>query len=63
MSFLGFGKKMFKTAVQVVVTPVEVAKDIVTFGGMATDQDEPYTVQRAKKIAEDFEDGLDELDE
>lgn len=63
MSFFGFGRKMLKSTIQSVVLPVEVCRDIVTLGGIATDQPETYTTQRLKKAADDFEEGLDELDE
>lgn len=47
-----FGQ-LIRTAVNAVAVPVELAKDIVTLGGVATEQREPYTVQRIKKLVED----------
>jgi hypothetical protein len=35
---------------------VAVVKDIGTFGGVATSQREPYTVQKLKQIKEEAED-------
>ncbi len=35
--------------------PIAMAKDIVTFGGVCTDKDEPYTVTLLKKIQDERE--------
>lgn len=35
--------------------PIAAAKDIVTFGGVCTDKEEPYTVTLLKKIQDEQE--------
>ncbi len=59
MSFFG---KLAKAVTGVIVSPVDIAKDIVTMGGALSDQDEPYTVTRAKQIANDLTSLPDEID-
>ena len=51
MTFLG---SILKTAIHVATSPIEVAKDAVTMCGALTDQDEPYTLQRLKKLGSDL---------
>ena len=58
MSFFG---KLASAAVGVVVSPIDLAKDVITMGGALTDEDEPYTVQRAKQIANDLTDLPNEI--
>ena len=41
------------TVVNVATLPVAVAKDIVTLGGVASDQDEPYIVQKLREIKDE----------
>ena len=41
------------TAVNLATLPVAVAKDVVTLGGVATEQDEPYIVQKLKQLKEE----------
>ena len=52
MSFLG---KAFKTVINVAALPVEVAKDVITLGGVCTGEDKPYTAQRLEKLVDDAE--------
>ncbi len=59
MSFFG---KLTKAVVGVVVSPVDVVKDAVTLGGALTDKDEPYTVTRAKQVADDLTSLPDEIE-
>jgi hypothetical protein len=58
MSIFG---KVFKLGLDVVTSPIEVAKDIVTLGGALTDQDKPYTFKRLERMNEDIEDVRDEV--
>lgn len=58
MSFLG---KLASSVVGVVVSPIDVIKDVVTMGGVLSDKDEPYTVTRAKQIANDLTSLPDEI--
>ena len=48
--------KIFKTIVDIALTPIDVVKDVVTLGGIATDQRKPYTMQKVDKVIEDLED-------
>lgn len=52
MSLFG---KIVKTAVNVVVLPIEIVKDVYTLGGIATSQEKPYTLQQLEKIKEEAE--------
>jgi hypothetical protein len=47
-----FGK-VVKLVVNVAALPIEAAKDIVTLGGISTEQRKPYTVQRIEKLVDD----------
>lgn len=53
MSLFG---KLVRTAVNVAVLPVEVARDVVTLGGIATGEPKPYTVQRLEQLKDEAED-------
>ena len=54
MSIFG---KLVRTAVNVAALPVEIAKDIVTLGGVCTKGDfEPYTAERLKQLKDEAED-------
>lgn len=53
MSLFG---QLVRTVVNVVALPVEVVRDVVTLGGVATGQETPYTVQRLEKLKEEAED-------
>ena len=45
-----------KAVVGVVVeTPIAIAADVVTLGGVLTDKDEPYTVSAVKGVMENVE--------
>ena len=46
----GILKSVTKAALNVAVSPVDMAKDLVTLGGIATDKEEPYTVKRVKMV-------------
>lgn len=60
---MGLFGSLLKTAIHVATSPVEVIKDAATMGGLLTDQDESYTVQRAKKLARDLRELDDEVDD
>jgi hypothetical protein len=47
-----FGQ-LVRTFVNVVELPLEVAKDVVTLGGVATEQDKSYTRQQLEKLADE----------
>lgn len=45
-----------KAAVVVVIeTPIAIAADVVTMGGVMTDKDEPYTATALKRVVENVE--------
>ena len=50
MSLFG---KIVKTVVNVAELPVAAVKDVLTLGGITTEQDESYTRQQVEKIKED----------
>lgn len=52
---MGFLGKLLDATVNVVIAPVDIVKDVVTMGGAMTDQKEPYTVQRVKKVVNKIE--------
>jgi hypothetical protein len=60
---MGLFGKLLKTGLDVVTAPIEVVKDVVTLGGLNTDQDESYTSKRLKRLADDAEEVRDEVDE
>lgn len=60
---MGLFGKLLKTGLDVVTTPIEVVKDVATMGGLCTGQDEPYTVKRLRRLADDAEEVRDEVDD
>ena len=60
---MGLFKKLIKTTLHTVTSPIEVVKDAATLGGLLTDQDESYSSQRVKKISDDINEINDEIDE
>lgn len=55
-----FGK-LLRAAYDTVTLPVAVAADIVTMGGAINDRDEPYTVEKTKRIVDDVLTAGDDL--
>lgn len=47
-----FGQ-IIRTVTNVAVMPVAVAKDVLTLGGAATDQNESYTAQQIEKLKDE----------
>lgn len=60
MSIFG---KLLKTGFDIVTTPIDVAKDVVTMGGAMTEEPEPYTVKKLKTLVKDAEEIRDSLDD
>jgi hypothetical protein len=60
---MGILGKTFKTLIHTATSPIDVAKDVVTLGGVLTDEDEPYTKKKLSKILEDIEELSDEVDD
>ena len=50
---MGLLGTLLKTTLHVVTAPVEIVKDVATMGGVLTDQHQPYTAQRLKKLDRD----------
>lgn len=47
-----FGQ-VIRTVVNTALLPVAVAKDVVTLGGVATDQRKPYIAQQIEKLKDE----------
>ena len=60
---MGILGKLTRAVVDTALTPVAIVKDVVTLGGLNTEQDTPYTAQQLKKIKEALGDAYDELAE
>lgn len=60
MSLFG---KLIKTTFDVATSPLDMAKDLATMGGVLTDKREPYTVKKLKKIIKDGGEIQDEIDD
>lgn len=60
---MGLFKQITKTGIDIATTPVEIIKDVTTFGGALTEQDLPYTIKRLKEICEDIDDLPDSIDD
>lgn len=60
---MGLLGKLTSAIVQTALLPVELAKDSVTLFGACTDQHQPYTVQRLKKLGKTVESAIDDLSE
>lgn len=53
---MGIFSKLTKFVENVAIdVPIAIAKDVVTFGGVCTDKEEPYTVTLLKKIQDEQE--------
>lgn len=52
MNLLG---KIIKVGMDVATLPVEVAKDVITGGGIVTEEDESYTIKRLKELLNEVE--------
>jgi len=59
MSLLG---KLLKTTIDVVTIPIDIVKDTVTMGGILTDEDHPYIINKVEKICDDVDEISDEVD-
>ena len=60
---MGLFGKVTQGLIDTVLVPVDVVKDIATLGGVNTDQKEPYTLQKMKKLKDKAEDIYNSLDE
>lgn len=60
---MGLFGKITQGLIDTALIPVDVVKDIATLGGVSTDQNDPYTLQKAKKLKKKLEDIYNNLDE
>lgn len=60
---MGFFSSLTKLALDVVVTPVSIVKDIVTLGGELTDEKGTYTGRKIDDIEKDFDELKNSLDD
>jgi hypothetical protein len=58
---MGLFGSILKTGFDAVLFPVDIIKDTVTFGGILTGADEPYCIQKVRKIEDDLQDVSDDL--
>lgn len=54
---------LLKTIGNIAVTPVDVVKDVCTFGGVFTDRRETYTGSRLKKVVKKAKDTADDIED
>lgn len=59
MSIFG---KILKTALDVITSPIDVAKDVVTLGGVLTGEPKTYTGKKLERLDDDLEEIRDEAD-
>ena len=57
MSIFG---SILKTVIDTATLPIEVAKDVVTLGGVVTGEHQTYTDKRLEKLSDDLEDISDD---
>ena len=60
---MGLFGKITQGIIDVATTPIDIVKDVVTLGGASTEQKEPYTSQKMKKLKKKLEDIYNSLDE
>lgn len=58
---MGLFGSLLKTVIDVVETPIAMAKDVATMGGELTDQKKCYTQQKMEEISEDWSDSKEEI--
>ena len=58
---MGLFDKLLKTTIHAATTPLDIAKDIITLGGAATDE-ESAIVKKINKLKEDLDETSDEID-
>lgn len=52
---MGLFSALVRTTVNVALLPVELVKDVVTLGGVSTDQRKPYTLQGLERLKDEAE--------
>ena len=59
---MGLLGDILKTGFDLATTPIDIVKDVATLGGSLTDQNEPYTAQKARRLAKDAKDIRESLE-
>lgn len=59
MSIFG---KLLKTGLDVVTSPIDVVKDVVTLGGAVTGERQTYTGKKIERLGDDLEEIREEVD-
>jgi hypothetical protein len=60
---MGFFGSLTKMAMDIIETPVALAKDIATLGGALTDQDKSYTAKKLEDIGDDWNQAKESLND
>ena len=60
---MGLFGKITQGLIDTALIPVDVVKDVATLGGVSTDQEEPYTLQKVKKLRDKAKDIYNSLDD
>lgn len=63
MGLFGAFKKTLRATVNVALTPVDLASDIITLGGVSTESGESALLRRGRRIYRDLDDAIDEVGE
>ena len=53
-------KSLFQSVLNLAVVPLEIVKDVVTMGGVLTDEKKPYTLKRLEKAQEKLDEALED---
>jgi hypothetical protein len=59
---MGLLETLLRTTIHVATLPVDMAKDVMTMGGALTDECEPATIKKMKKLNHDLADIEDDVD-
>lgn len=60
---MGFFNQLVKLGLDVLETPIDIVKDVVTLGGSITGKETPYTIEKLKEIGKDYDKIKDSLDD
>ena len=60
---MGFFSSLTKLALDVVVTPIAIVKDVSTLGGTLTDENQSYTSKKLEDINDDFQEMKESLND
>lgn len=56
-------KKVLKATIKTATLPIDVVKDVATGGGVLTEKNESYTINKAQEILDALEELGDEVDD